>query len=95
MAKQKYYQFIGGFIDGVVSKPATGFTKSRAVALERKVKGTRLKTIFLNAKKRDWVDRLFGRRTTKREKLIVKGTVYTAGALALLGAGSKIASRYK
>lgn len=51
--------------------------------------------LTLNAKrKKDWVDKVFGRKTTKTEKLIVKGTVYGVGALALLGAGGTIARRF-
>ena len=46
MAKTQYWQFIGGFVDGMIKQPAKGFTKSRAVALKRKVKGTRLKRVF-------------------------------------------------
>jgi hypothetical protein len=47
----------------------------------------------LNAKgKKDWVDRLYGHKTSKKTKFVTKGVVYTAGALALLGASSKVLS---
>ena len=45
----------------------------------------------LNAKgKKDWVDKLYGHKTSKKTKLVTKGVVYTAGALALLGASSRV-----
>jgi len=44
--KTQYWEFIGGFVDGMVKKPTKGFTKSRAVAQKHKVKGTRLKRVF-------------------------------------------------
>jgi hypothetical protein len=46
----------------------------------------------LNAKGKDWVDRLYGHKTSKKTKFVTKGVVYTAGALALLGASSKVLS---
>ena len=47
--------------------------------------------LYMNAKgKKDWVDRLYGHKTSKRTKNITKGVVYTAGALALLGASSRV-----
>ena len=45
--------------------------------------------VTMNAKK-DWVDRLYGHKTSKKTKLVTKGVVYTAGALALLGASSRV-----
>lgn len=44
--KEQYWQYIGGFVDGIITKPATGFTKSRKVATASKVKGTRLRKVF-------------------------------------------------
>ena len=47
----------------------------------------------LSAKgKKDWVDKVFG-KTTKREKKVIKGVVYTAGALALVGASGHIVKK--
>jgi len=47
--------------------------------------------LYMNAKgKKDWVDRLYGHKTSKKTKLVTKGVVYTAGALALLGASSRV-----
>lgn len=94
--KQTYWQFVGGFVDGVVSKPAVGLVKSRKVAMKSKVKGTRLKKVLLakGKKKKDWVDKLLGRKATKTEKVVIKGTVYGAGALALIGAGGEVAKRF-
>ena len=54
--KETYWQFIGGFIDGVAG---TGLVKSRKVALAKKVKGTRLKKVLLaKGKKKTWWNRL-------------------------------------
>jgi hypothetical protein len=56
MAKKKtqYWEFVGGFVDGVVTKPATGFVKSRKVAQKHKVKGTRLRKVFYAKGKKCW-----------------------------------------
>lgn len=47
--------------------------------------------LYMNAKgKKDWVDRLYGHKVSKKTKFGTKAVVYTAGALALLGASSRV-----
>jgi len=50
------------------------------------------KRMYAKGKKKDWVDKVFG-KTTKKEKKIIKGVVYTAGALALVGASGEVVRR--
>ena len=78
--KQTYFEFVGGFVDGVVTKPATGFTMSREVALSRKVKGTRLRKVLLakGKKKKTWFSKL-----PKKEKKIVKTGAIILGTVAV------------
>ena len=40
--------------------------------------------------KKDWVNTIFGRKVSKRERVIVKGTIYGVGTIALLGAGASV-----
>lgn len=46
-------------------------------------------------KKKDWADRFFGKKLSKRDKFLFKGVIYGASAVALLGAGSTVASGFK
>jgi hypothetical protein len=49
----------------------------------------------LSAKsKKDWVDKLYGHKVSKKQKIYTKVAVYGIGALALLGAGNTIARRF-
>jgi len=76
--KQTYFEFVGGFVDGVVTKPATGFTKSRKVALAHKVKGTRLRKVLYAKKKKTWWNKL-----SKKEKKVVKTGAIILGTVAV------------
>ena len=50
----------------------------------------------MNAKgKKDWVDKLYGRKVSKKTKVWTKVAVYGVGALALVGAGGEIAKRFR
>lgn len=81
MARKKtYFEFVGGFVDGVVTKPATGFTQSRKVALAHKVKGTRLRKLLLAKGKKK---KTLWQKLSKKEKKLVKTGAILLGVVAV------------